>query len=454
LEEIKTKFDLAEILASRLGRDAPKEQLQTDRAQLFSLLKKVKAEPDLAEIGDVVASAINYDNSAKLQSRVVNELFGQQIKCSATGLQNFAQCPYKYFAKHSLGLLERAEFKLGPLDLGKFYHRVLDRLVKKLIATGSDLAVAESEELLKLLNEQIAEILTEETFIGSFGRRNLHNKFIIDSACEILEDFVLAVSELCRAGRFRPAFTEITFGQSGEGLGRYEIKLSDNRSALIRGKIDRLDIAEIGGEKIGLIFDYKKTTNKTFSWPEFFYGLDMQLAVYMLAAKNSSEIENRIDAIAGAFYLPIESEIESTAFSKLENNQNSFTNKAKGIFNGDSAQAIDGNNDAGYSRYYNFRKTADGEPYANYVTSGVLRPGDFQNFLKFSQRKITELAEEIASGQINISPYRLGQQSPCSYCEYKALCRFDWRINDYNHLARTGKSRILGQLREIYGRGE
>jgi ATP-dependent helicase/nuclease subunit B len=451
LEEIKTKFDLAEILAGRLGKDPPKEQLQTNRAQLFSLLKKIKNEPDLTEIGCVVESAINYDNSAKLQSRIVNDLFGETIKCSATRLQNFAQCPYKYFARYSLGLRERKEFKLRPLDLGEFYHRVMDGLVRKLIATGSDLAKAKSKDLLKLLNEQIAKILTEETFIGSFVKRNLHNKFIIDSACEILEDFVLAASELCRAGEFRPAFTEIAFGQAGQDLGRYEIKLSDGRSALIRGKIDRLDIAEIDGEKIGLIFDYKKTTNKTFSWTEFFYGLDMQLAVYMLAAKNSG-VKDLVNSIAGAFYLPIESEIKSTAFGKLENNQNSFANKAKGIFNGTCAQILDGTGKNGESKYYNFFVTKeDGQPYGIYSKRGVLRPDDFENFLKFSQWKITELAEKLASGKIDISPYRLGQQSPCSYCEYKALCGFDWRINDYNHLAKTDKSKILEQLSEIYG---
>ena len=56
------------------------------------------------------------------------------------------------------------------------------------------------------------------------------------------------------------------------------------------------------------------------------------------------------------------------------------------------------------------------------------------------------MAENIVGGEIDVMPYRLKGQSPCSYCEYKSVCRFDWQINDYNFLASLGKSEALEKI--------
>jgi len=76
----------------------------------------------------------------------------------------------------------------------------------------------------------------------------------------------------------------------------------------------------------------------------------------------------------------------------------------------------------------------------------VLKPGDFEKVLQFTEQKIVELAEEIISGKIDISPYRLGTESPCSNCKYKPLCRFDWQINDYRPLEAVGKKQVLEKI--------
>jgi ATP-dependent helicase/nuclease subunit B len=56
------------------------------------------------------------------------------------------------------------------------------------------------------------------------------------------------------------------------------------------------------------------------------------------------------------------------------------------------------------------------------------------------------LSEEILSGRIEVKPYRLNQKSPCSFCKYKAVCRFDWQINEYNFLELLGKNNVLEKM--------
>jgi ATP-dependent helicase/DNAse subunit B len=101
---------------------------------------------------------------------------------------------------------------------------------------------------------------------------------------------------------------------------------------------------------------------------------------------------------------------------------------------------------SGWSKFYSFRVTSKDGQYGNYGTSSVLKPNDFESLLRFAERKIIEIAEEIASGKIEAKPYRINNQSPCSYCKYKTFCRFDWQINDYNFLESLNKLQALEKM--------
>ena len=207
---------------------------------------------------------------------------------------------------------------------------------------------------------------------------------------------------------------------------------------------DGLDIAKIDGRKVAIVFDYKKRSKDSFSWAEFYYGLDIQLAVYMLAVRNAAG--KFADDIAGAFYMPIEVGPENIELGKTIDNTPKFARKARGIFNGDYASSLDGTA-AKDSHYYNFFVTKEGDPYGKYNYLGSLRPADFEAFMNFGSRKITDIAGQITSGKITAFPYRLSTDSPCKQCEYKPVCRFDWQINRYNLLTRFNKEQVLDLIK-------
>jgi hypothetical protein len=126
----------------------------------------------------------------------------------------------------------------------------------------------------------------------------------------------------------------------------------------------------------------------------------------------------------------------------LKEGEPSFNYKAKGIFDGEFFQQLDGKASKD-SRFYNFFVTKEGKPYGHYNKLGALKPDDFEKVLRFTEEKIVELIEEIISGRIEVRPYRLGTESPCGYCKYKPVCRIDWQINDYNFLESLAKSEVL-----------
>jgi ATP-dependent helicase/nuclease subunit B len=116
------------------------------------------------------------------------------------------------------------------------------------------------------------------------------------------------------------------------------------------------------------------------------------------------------------------------------------------LFNGEFFEQLDRLAESGWSTFYSFCVSAKDGQYGNYSRSSALRPNDFEALLRFAESKALELAREILSGTIDVRPYRLKQKSPCSYCCYKPVCRFDWQINDYNLLESLGKLQVLGKM--------
>ncbi|MHC4265467.1 MAG: PD-(D/E)XK nuclease family protein [Planctomycetota bacterium] len=439
LEHICTEIELAEILCSSLGKDAEKAD-----KDLQNLLDLATADEHLQDIALKVQNAVKYENEASLTKDITSRLFGSKIKSSATRLSSFASCPYQFFAKYILGLKERKLFTLEPLDLGDFYHRVLDSLIKHLSKTKKSLRNLNDTELIQILNRIIDQTIQSHNFLLKFKDHSSHNTYIIDSTCERLRQFVPQMAGMIRAGSFDPALSEVGFGflkDTEDILGPYKIKLSKGRTLLIRGKIDRLDIADINGQKTAVVFDYKRSA-RSFRWPYFYNGLDMQLPIYLLAVKYSTSSKLDIENIAGAFYVPVETSSEPITFDKLKTHTPKFDYKAKGLFNGQFAENLE-NNISGRSKFYNFSIKKDGE-FGDYNRSGALAPEDFEKVLQFTQEKIISLTDDMLSGKIDIAPYRIGTDVACNnFCPYKPLCRFDWQINDYNYLESITKNKFL-----------
>jgi ATP-dependent helicase/nuclease subunit B len=167
----------------------------------------------------------------------------------------------------------------------------------------------------------------------------------------------------------------------------------------------------------------------------------------MLAVKNSSNQQYRIKNTVGGFFIPIEVNPGTATLNKLTEKTENFDRKARGIFNGDFFRHFDCQIQSGWSKFYNFALAKENNQYSYYNSSGTLKPDDFEDVLQYTQRKILQFAQEIISGKIDITPYKLGSEAACSRCRYISLCRFDWQINDYKYLDSLGKKAVLKKIK-------
>ncbi len=447
LDDVRNEAELIELLCTRLGRDAFLPAI-CSKDRLRELLDAMQLDSSQGAIVRPVAAALGYENHASLEPTVAKKLFGREIRGSATRLAAFAACPYRHFARYTLDLKPRREFKLEPLDLGLFYHGVLDSLQRRLSAERESFASVKEDRLVQLLDEQIARLMEQDAFLSNFVQRSAHNAFVVYSAGEVLRDCSLAIAQMVRAGSFRPRLSEVAFGHVADASSKFspfELPLPDGRKLVLSGKIDRLDVAEVNGRKAALILDYKRTqSGARFDWSDLYHGLDVQLAIYMLAVHHAGSAY--ADDVAGALYMPIETPPRRATPDELDEGSRKFQRKARGIINGAYCGHLDANA-AGYSDYYGFYVKKDGDPYGQYSRSNALRAEHFTRLLEWSQKNIIRLAADIASGRIECRPYHRGSERGCTFCEFLPVCHFDWQINDYNILPPVSKDDLIAKLR-------
>ena len=85
-----------------------------------------------------------------------------------------------------------------------------------------------------------------------------------------------------------------------------------------------------------------------------------------------------------------------------------------------------------------------------YDTSSVAKEEEFIRLSKHVQKKLSEYGKRILKGEIAISPYELGAQDACAYCDYHSVCGFDRKLEGCckRRLVSMGKQEIWDRLKE------
>mgnify|MGYP000222991992 FL=1 len=108
------------------------------------------------------------------------------------------------------------------------------------------------------------------------------NQYLERKVRRITDRTVWALTEQLKKGDFEPAGFEVTFSPA-DNLKAMKIPVSKEEAIHLKGRIDRIDLCEDGDLLYLKIIDYK--TGKTkFDLMEAYYGLQLQLVVYMDAA--------------------------------------------------------------------------------------------------------------------------------------------------------------------------
>jgi hypothetical protein len=211
-------------------------------------------------------------------------------RLSATALQTWASCGFRYFLGQVLGLGERldpeAVVEISPADRGSLVHEILERFIDQAIRRPGGPPLPEepwSADDAERLQAIAGDLFVETEAKGTTGRPlrwRLQQQFVRGD----LDAFLAADSELRAELGTRPAHAELAFGF--DESPPLTIDLGPGRRLAFRGKIDRVDQTADGSH---VVYDYKTGRGDHYRGLDadpVLEGTTLQLGLYAEAVRH------------------------------------------------------------------------------------------------------------------------------------------------------------------------
>lgn len=424
LEQIVTRQEGAFYLARELREYAAGTLPKERERGFFTLYRAYGEEPLDGRRETLLQAAFRRYEPRALSPAAAEALYGKELETSVTRLETYAACACRHFLQYGLNLREREGFSFETVDMGNVYHEVLRVFAAKLQEnrlTWFDFDEGFARAAVKEAVESCAAVYGQTVLYSS-----ARNVYAITRMERVLTRTVLTLQRQLQKGSFRPDSHEVSF-RLEKDLESVNFVLPGDGRMRLTGRIDRIDVDEDGDHVYVKVVDYKSGDQK-FDLAALYYGLQMQLAVYMNAGM---ELERRRhpgrEAVPAALlYYHIDDpavdasteltpeEIDERIAGQLR--MNGVVNADPGIVSRldhtftDRSEVIpvERKKDGGYS-----------------ARCGVVSGEDLQTISGFVNRSILKIGGEILGGVITANPFEKGGEDACAFCAYKKVCGFE-----------------------------
>ena len=422
LSQIMTPEAGLPYLAGALREYAQGNMVQEETATLYRAYRERLEYAGLLQ-RLTEAAFYRYEHSP-LQKNVARALYGQILRNSVSRLETYAACAYRHFLKYGMSLKEREELKFENVDMGNVFHGVLEGFSHKL----EESAYTWFDFPEDFARGTVADVLS--LYAAEYGAAvlydNARNEYAVRRMGRILERTVLTLQYQLKKGSFVPESYEMSFSSVSD-LESVNIALSKEERMQLAGRIDRVDTLEKEDKLYVKVVDYKSGSRK-FNLAALYYGLQLQLVVYMNAAverETKKYPDKEVVPAAMLYYHVYDPVISAEAEAAPEEINAALLEqlRAGGIVNsdGDIARRLD-EEAVAKSDVIPVEYKKDGSLSAR---SSVLSGEELQEISMFVGRKVRQLGREILDGNIALNPYESGAESACTYCSFQGVCGFD-----------------------------
>lgn len=343
-----------------------------------------------------------------ISKAVAKVLYGEVSPYSATRLERFSACAFAHFLRYGLQITERAEYEFRAMDMGNIIHRSLEDFAVEIRRNGFEWKTIEEEDRNRIADECLDKIALDygNTILQSSAR----NSYMLERTRRILHRTVWALQEQLKQGDFQPEGFEVSFGG---------------------GRIDRVDVLEEDNRVLIKVIDYK-TGNTSFDLVALYYGLQLQLMIYLDAAVQveKKKYPGKEVEPAGIFYYNVKDPmIQENVEADVERVTKEILKELKmnGLVQADQevAAKLDRSLSSipvSFNKDGSFRKT-----------SSVASREQFDILNRYVKKKIRGIQQAILDGEAEAAPYELGRKNACTYCPYQGVCGFDKKLPGYEY---------------------
>jgi len=383
--------------------------------------------PALAALQDQLTRLREPELDEGLSPELAEQLFGPTLHSSVSRLEEFAQCPFRFFVHSGLRAEERKAFELDAREQGSFQHEVLKVFHQRLQDAGKrwrDLSPAEARKQVGRIAAELAP-----GYRAGLLRAEAQSEFMARVLAESLQDFVgTLVTWMRDQYEFDPVAAELEFGIRPDGAPAWELDLGEGHGLALRGRIDRIDLyREAKDRALCVVMDYKSGRRKLDPLLVA-NGIQLQLLGYLATASRWRDPRKWLGVPslipAGAFYVNLRGQYErGTTRDEALADADTARKRAyrhTGRFDAGALARLD---HARAADQFNYRLNKDGTLRSN--SAEALPGAELQKLLDAVEAQLRNMGRAIFSGAMPVAPYRKGRETPCEFCDYRAICRID-----------------------------
>ncbi|GAA6292762.1 hypothetical protein F220043C3_11960 [Enterocloster asparagiformis] len=428
IQGLKTYRDLKEPDAA----DGALEDSQWER-KFLELYRWFFEQEDYREEVKLLVQAAFYSYEERGIGRAAaRALYGKILQGSVTRLEQYASCAYAHFLRYGLELMERREYELEAVDMGNLFHQSIDRCFQVMKAQGRDWRNLTEEGRQGLVKESVSQVVADygNTIMMSTARY----AYLAGRVERMTDRTIWALAEQVKRGDFEPAGFEVSFS-AVDNLKAMRIALSPDEELQLRGRIDRMDLCEDGGTLYVKIIDYK-SGGTSFDLAALYYGLQLQLVVYLDAALEMEERKNPGKEVvpAGIFYYNIQDPLveKKEAMTPEEIEQQILRQlRMNGLINRELE--VIRHLDREIETQSDVIPVALKAGLIQESRSSVASGKRFEQLKSYVNRKLRTAGRDILEGDTSLKPYKQSTRTACDYCPYHAVCGFDTKTAGYGY---------------------
>ena len=353
----------------------------------------------------------------KLSPQAVEALYGKRLSLSASKIDRFASCHFSYFCEYGLKAKRYEPAGFQPPEIGTFMHYVLENVVRQVKERGGFAAVDDKE--LQALTRSCTQRFVHEQ-LNDFQEKSARFIHLFRRLCADVEQIVLDTVQELRRSDFEPLDFELNFAKARDIR---PLELGEGADSLrLTGIADRVDGWVHRGKLYLRVVDYK-TGHKSFSLSDVWYGMGLQMLLYLFALENDGQSRYGREIVpAGVMYLPARNELLSVDAGADEGaiaKKRSDALRRSGLVldEPELLEAWEKGEDKRYIPVKFSRRKDSSDSLAS-----MERMGRLARHLRLT---LTGMAGELRRGSIAADPYyRSQQESACLRCDYLEACFF------------------------------
>lgn len=364
-----------------------------------------------------VARAASDEDFLFEDKETARKLFGKDMYFSASQLEVYSKCPFMYFCRYGVKAMPRPKAKLDAAMGGTVVHYVLEKILQQ--HKGKDFLTLSTEQIDQEIKERLKEYM--KLYMGESENMTVRFNYLYSRMYKILHHIFERLVAEFNDSDFEPCDFELTIGKK-EIVKPFRVPL-ENGSVELIGKIDRVDKMDRDGKRYIRIVDYK-TGIKEFNLSDVFYGINMQMLLYLISIwRGGSEFYESITP-AGILYFPARLSPSKTDRNEDEESvekKRLATGKMSGmlVLDGESVQAMDKSKKSIFIPVKFDSRT--GNIKGNFITLSQLeRLGEVMD------RIISDMGNSLHEGIVPAMPiFGQGHSDTCTWCDYQDVCLKD-----------------------------